>query len=383
MSAMFQRRAVRRCLQLCRTIGQPGSLSSYNAARGGVTSEAVASRGLTTMRAVYAEDGKAVLRDVPVPTPGRGEVLLKVEAAGVNRADCVQRSGNYPPPPGASEALGLEVVGRVEACGPEADGQVAPGSRVMTILAGGGYAEYCTAPAATCIPADSGKAATDLCAIPEAWITAYQLLMYVGKVQKGEVVLIHAGASSVGMAATQMALQVAGALPIITCSAGKMDMVRKLGATQVVDRNANDGDWTAAVKDAANALRQAQGLPERKGVELVLDPVGGSYWSHNAEVLAADGRLVVYGLMGGAKVKGIILGDILRKRLQVLGTTLRAREVVYKQELSHRFAAEVLPLLMDGTLQAPVDRVMKLQDAEEALNVMMSNANLGKIVLVP
>jgi len=325
--------------------------------------------------------------EVPVPQPGEHELLLKVEAAGVNRADCMQAAGNYPPPPGASELLGLEVVGTVVKCGLNTS-KHAEGARVMSILAGGGYAEYCVVHELVAMACPEtwrgGEAATsvELCAIPETWSTAHQLLHLVGKAQENEVVVVHAGASGVGIAACQIAKHFTKAIAIVTCSASKMQAAKDAGAAAVVDRGDGTG-WAAAVLEAANKEREARGLPAKTGVEVVLDPVGASYCEQNCEILAMDGRWVVYGLMGGMTAPGPLLGKVLTKRIQILGTTLRARTVEYKAELSDHVSTQIVPLHVSGDFRAPVCKTFKLEEAADALKMMSESQNLGKIVLVP
>jgi NADPH:quinone reductase-like Zn-dependent oxidoreductase len=356
------------------------------------------------------------LGEYPTPEPGPGELLVKVKAAGVNRADILQRRGRYPPPPGASPILGLDVAGVVE----RAISEWQPGDRVCGLLPGGGYAEHVTMPAGLAIPIPPSLSFDEAAAIPEVFLTAFQCLVWIGGLRdlrepagspadvnarsgspSGEGatgfvgaaggiraggplarerwsgtpdwvprhVLIHAGASGVGTAAIQL-VRDAGAQPLVTAGTdAKLEACRALGA--VAAFNYKEGSFTPAVR-AATAGR---------GVDLVLDVVGAPYWEQNLECLALDGRIVLIATMGGGRVEGFDLAALMRKRAWVTGTTLRVRDLGYKIRLTRELATHAMPRFADGRLRAVVDRVFDWKDAAEAHRYMEENRNVGKIVL--
>ncbi|XP_074050613.1 quinone oxidoreductase PIG3 [Macrotis lagotis] len=312
------------------------------------------------------------LKEVAKPKPGPGEVLLKVSASALNRADVLQRRGQYKPPPGASNILGLEASGQVAQVGPGCQGPWKEGSLAMALLAGGGQAEYVVVPEDHLMPIPHGLTLIQAAAIPEAWLTAFQLLHSVGRVKAGETVLIHAGSSGVGTAAVQLALQ-AGAIPLITAgSPDKIKAVKKLGAA--AGFNYKEEDFSAA------ALEFTKGA----GVNVILDCIGGSYWEKNVACLAQDGRWVLYGLLGGAEVHGELLSKLLAKRGSLLASLLRSRDKKYKAELVAAFTQQILPHFdqdEQGALRPVVDRVYPLKQVMEAHTYMEENKNLGKIVL--
>ncbi|XP_044540551.1 quinone oxidoreductase PIG3 [Gracilinanus agilis] len=312
------------------------------------------------------------LKKVAKPEPGPGEVLLKVAASALNRADVLQRRGQYSPPAGASNILGLEASGRVAEVGPGCRGPWKEGLPVMALLAGGGQAEYVAVPEGHLMPIPNGLTFTQAAAIPEAWLTAFQLLHVVGQVKAGDTVLIHAGSSGVGTAAVQLARQ-AGAVPLITAgSQDKIEAVEKLGAA--AGFNYKEGDFSAAT------LEFTQGA----GANIILDCIGGSYWEKNVACLAPDGRWVLYGLLGGAEVQGELLSRLLAKRGSLLTSLLRSRDKKYKAELVAAFTQQILPHFdqaKPGALRPVVDTVYPLRQVADAHLYMEQNKNLGKIVL--
>ncbi|XP_018430955.1 PREDICTED: quinone oxidoreductase PIG3 [Nanorana parkeri] len=312
------------------------------------------------------------VKEVIRPVPKEGEVLIQVHASALNRADLLQTRGRYPPPPGASLILGLEAVGKVVALGPGADGCWKIGDRVMALLAGGGNAQYVAAPASQLMPIPPGMTDTDAASIPEAWLTAYQLLHFVGKVQKGETVLIHAGASGVGTAAIQLC-RLAGVLPIVTAgSAEKLEFAKKLGAASGF--NYREEDFGAKCLETTNNV----------GADIILDCVGATHWQKNLQCLNTDGRWVVYGLMGSGEIHGDFLTMLLKKRGSMLASTLRARSREYKTELVKAFTEQVLPYFKPGgsiQLQPIVDSVFPFDQIADAHRRMEANKNTGKIVL--
>eukprot|EP00039_Didymoeca_costata_P002032 m.57131 g.57131 ORF g.57131 m.57131 type:complete len:335 (+) comp11080_c0_seq1:98-1102(+) len=303
----------------------------------------------------------------PRPSPKEGEILVRVVACGINRAETLQRKGKYPAPPGASEILGLEAVGYVAALGagvtePPVD------SRVAVLLAGGGYAEYVAVPAQHAMVIPDGIDWLSAAAIPEVWLTAYQLLHLVGNVKSGDTVLIHAGGSGVGLAAIQLAVAI-GATPIITAGSElKIQKAIEMGAAQGFLRH---GDWVTEVKQYTS----------NEGVSLVLDCVGQDYWEKNCEVLAKDGTWVLYGLLSGGAVNGNMLAKILGKRIQLKGTTLRARTNEYKTKLVQEFAAKCMPLFASKKFKTVVDGAFSMEQAAEAHKRMESNSNIGKLII--
>jgi len=336
---------------------------------------AAAAGSSRSMRAVVVETpGKPegmVIAEVSVPKPGPAELLIRIQATAVNRADTLQRKGSYNPPPGVTDVLGLEAAGVVDAVGTECTGPFKVGDRAMVLLAGGGYAEYVSVDERHAMPVPDKLSIVEAAAIPEVWLTAYQLLHLVGKAQPGDTVMIHAGGSGVGTAATQLALLHGCKVLVTAGSEAKRARSLELGASHAFARGDGWAEEVARVTGGA-------------GVNLVLDCVGGSYWKQNAEALGMEGRWVVYGLMGGAAVDGAILGAILRKRLSISGTTLRARTNDYKAELVASFSANALPLFAGSPakLLPVVDRTFPLEKVVEAHVTMEANANNGKIVLL-
>ncbi len=323
------------------------------------------------MRAVVASrpGGPEVLEVVerPDPVPGPGEVLVRVAATAVNRADVLQRQGAYPPPPGAPDVLGLECSGTVAALGDGAEGW-APGDRVMAVVAGGGYAELAVVPAATLLPVPAGIDLVDAAAIPEVFTTVHDNVVLRGRLARGETLLVHGAASGIGTAAVQVAVR-AGARVLATASSrAKLDAAIALGAAAGIDYTAED--FTAAARDATGG----------RGVDVILDVVGGPYLARNLDALAVEGRLVVIGLQGGAAAE-LDLGRVLRRRLTVTGSTLRSRSVEEKAALAARVRADVLPGFADGSLRPVIDRVLDLTDAAAAHRTLESGDHVGKIVL--
>jgi putative PIG3 family NAD(P)H quinone oxidoreductase len=303
-----------------------------------------------------------------MPEPGADEVLIKVEAAGVNRPDVMQRQGRYPPPPGAPDIPGLEVAGRVAAAGAAA-GSFKPGDQVCALVAGGGYAEYCVAPAAQCLPMPRGMDAVHAAAIPETTFTVWTNLIERGRLVAGESVLIHGGSSGIGTTAIQLA-RAHGARVFATAgSAEKCAACEALGAELAI--NYHETDFVAAIKDATHGA----------GVNLVIDMVGGDYLQRNLESLAMDGRLVQIGQLGGPKAQ-INMIPVLRRRLTITGSTLRARSVAEKGAIARSVHEHVWPLFESGAMKVVVHATYPLAEAAAAHRMMESSAHIGKLVLV-
>jgi len=312
---------------------------------------------------------EVVTRPIPRPLLDR-QVLLRVHCSALNRADTLQRKGAYPPPPGATDVLGLEAAGTVEMRGPNCSSKFGPGARVMALLPGGGFGEYAVVDERHLMPVPDAWDFATAAAVPEVWLTAFQLLHWVGKLRASDRVLVHAGASGVGTALCQLARQ-AGATVFATASASKLKHLLSAGAHHALDRK---GDWAAALLQA-----------ERAGVSLILDPVGGAeHGERNCAVAAVDARWVLYGLMAGPVPSPGLLRAVLTKRLHLLGSTLRARSDDYKAELVDGFvAAGTLEQLERGPLRPVLDATSfdGLERADEALDYLETDRSVGKVVL--
>ena len=299
-----------------------------------------------------------VFGEAPDPVRGPDEVLVRVKATAVNRADLLQAAGKYPPPPGAPEILGLEAAGVVEGTG----------ENVFFLLAGGGYAEKVAVPRGMLMPIPEPMGFVEAASIPEAWFTAYLNLFLEAGLKAGEKALIHAAGSGVGTAALQLVRR-AGATAVATVrSPRKLGVTLTLGATLAIDTSA---------KDFAEEIEKAWGPG---AVDVVLDPVGGSFLERNIRVMARGGRLVLIASMGGGS-STIDLRSVLLKRLRIVGSTLRSRPTPEKIALTEAFVRDVLPGFSDGTLATVVDSVLPLARAGDAFRRMAANENVGKIVL--
>jgi putative PIG3 family NAD(P)H quinone oxidoreductase len=321
------------------------------------------------MRAVIVKSpgGPEVLEigEVPDPQPGPHDLLVRVRAAGVNRADLLQRLGRYPPPPGESEILGMEIAGEVV----RGSGAFAPGDRVMALLAGGGYAELARVPAALAMRIPEGMSFVEAAAIPEAFLTAWLNLFLLGRLAPGEVVVVHAGASGVGSAALQLCRGVASVV-LATASEPKHAACLELGATHVLARD-----------QVPSALAQTVQRIAGRGADLIFDLVGGSYLEANIAALGLQGRLCCMSTMGGSKAP-LDLGTLLMRRLTVMGSTLRTRTLEQKAKLVADFARNALPRFARGELRPIVARTVPLERVREAHEAMARNEVVGKIVLV-
>lgn len=307
--------------------------------------------------------------EVPRPEPQAGEVLIKVEATAINRADTLQRRGRYPVPTGVTDILGLEAAGYIFQKGPDCGDNWTVGDRVMALLNGGGNAEYVTCPESQLMKIPSNLNFVQAAAIPEVWITAFQILHTISNVHAGDYVLIHGGASGVGTAAIQLCVQ-ASAQPLVTAgSVSKLNTALSLGAVAAFNYKQDD------------VMKDVMKVTNGTGVNVVLDCVGGSMAETNINVLAVDGKWIVYGLMGGGDISGDLLRKVLNKRLTIIGTTLRSRSPQYKKELVSSFSKDALPLFENGTLKPIIHAVLPLDRIGEAHRMMEDNVNTGKIVL--
>ncbi len=308
------------------------------------------------------------LREVATPEPGAGEILVRVRAAGVNRADVLQRMGQYPPPPGAAaDVPGLEFAGEVEALGPGSSGWKA-GDRVMGLVPAGAYAEYVAVHEAVALPVPTGWTFAQAAAVPEAFITAHDALFRQMRLRAGERVLIHAVGSGVGTAALQLAKAFGARTFGTSRTAAKLEAARALGLEVGIDTSRDD---------FAQVVRQRTA---GAGVDVVLDLVGGPVLAGSLQALARGGRMIVVGLTGGRSAP-IDLGAVLSKRLTIVGTVLRARTLEEKIAVTSHFARDVLPLFEGGIVKPVVARSLPLAEAAEAHRQLEANVVFGKLVL--
>jgi putative PIG3 family NAD(P)H quinone oxidoreductase len=324
------------------------------------------------MRAVVADrpGGPDVLSvvDVPDPAPpGPGEVTITVTAAGVNRPDLLQRQGKYPPPPGASEILGLECSGRIAEVGPDVQG-FAPGDEVCALLAGGGYAERVVVPAGQVLPRPEGVSLVEAAALPETVCTVWSNVFMLGGLRPDETLLVHGGASGIGTTAIQLGRALGARVLATVGSAEKAVRCRELGAFAVANYRLED--FVGFVR------RESDG----HGADVILDIVGAPYLARNLDALATAGRLIVLGLQGGRR-GDIDLGTLLAKRGAVLATTLRGRPLAEKATIIASVAENVWPLIADGHFRPVIDRVLPLDQAAEAHRVLEASGHVGKVLL--
>jgi len=306
-----------------------------------------------------------LIRERPTPRPGPGEVLIQVAAAGLNRADILQRRGFYPSPAGSPEWPGMEVAGTILAVASDV-GEFGPGDAVCALVAGGGYAEYCVAPIGQVLPLPAGLDLLQAASLPEAYFTVWSNVFDLARLRAGERLLVHGGASGIGVAAIQLA-RARGAVVFVT--AGTDDKCRfceSLGAQRAI--NYRSEDFVAVIRAAAG------------GVDVVLDMVGGDYLPRNLEALAPEGRMVIIATQGGSSAK-LDLMKLMQKRAMLTGTTLRPRPLAFKAAIKAALLREVWPLLDSGVIRPVVDRVFAFDEAAAAHAYMESGAHQGKIVL--
>ncbi len=324
-----------------------------------------------TMTAIEIAEpgGPEVLRPVerPRPAPGVGELLIEVAAAGVSRPDVLQRRGGYPPPPGASNIPGLEVAGTVAALGPGAHGwQI--GDPVCALVSGGGYAEFCAAPTAQCLPVPEGFDMTQAAALPETFFTVWTNVFQRGRLQAGERFLVHGGSSGIGTTAIQIAAARGARVFATAGTADKCAACERLGAERAI--NYRDEDFVAVVKQATGG----------EGVDVILDMVGGDYIQRNIKALRTEGRIVYIAFLGGSKAEIDFL-PLMLKRATLTGSTLRPRSVEQKSAIADELRAEVWPLLDAGRIAPVIDSTFALADAAGAHARMDGGEHIGKIVL--
>jgi NADPH2:quinone reductase len=303
----------------------------------------------------------------PVPAPGPNEILIRVAAAGVNRSDAMQRSGSYPPPPGASDLPGLEVAGEVVALGKGAS-KFKPGDKVMSLVSGGGYAQYCAAHESTAMAIPSGLSMLEAGATPETLMTVWHNVFERGGLKAGETLLIHGGSSGIGTMAIQLA-KAFGARVIVTVgSKDKADACLRLRADHAI--NYKTHDFVAEIKTLTGGT----------GVNLILDMVGGDYIERNYDIAAIEGRVVQIAFLNGAKAT-VNFAKLMMKRLHHTGSTLRPRSVADKAAMISAIEAKVLPLMHEGRIKPLIDSSFPLEKAADAHRRMETGAHVGKIVL--
>ncbi len=309
-----------------------------------------------------------VLADVPDPVAGPGEVLLDVTAAGVNRADVMQRLGFYPPPPGAPAYPGLEVSGRISGLAPGVQGW-ARGDEVCALLSGGGYAERVAVPAGQLLPVPAGVSLADAAALPEVTCTVWSNIMLTAGLRAGETLLVHGGSSGVGTMAIQLARVVGARVAVTAGSAEKLDVCRSLGAEILV--NYREADFVGAVKEQTDG----------HGADVILDNMGAKYLARNVDVLAEGGRLVVIGLQGGTSAE-LDLGALLRKRASVAATSLRARSAAEKAAIVSAVREHVWPMVESGRVRPIIHSRYALAEAVRAHEELEASTHIGKILLL-
>ena len=324
-----------------------------------------------TMTAIEIAEpgGPEMLRPVtrPLPTLAAGDVLIKTAAAGVNRPDVSQRKGGYPPPPGASDIPGLELAGTVVAVAPGAT-RWTVGDQVTALVAGGGYGEYCTAPAGQCLPWPTGFNAVQAAALPENYFTVWSNLVGRAKLQAGETILIHGGSSGIGTTAIQIAKSLGATVLVTAGSDGKCAACLKLGAARAI--NYKTEDYVAAAKDFTGG----------KGLNVILDMVGGDYIARDIAALAPEGRLVFIAFQKGRKAE-IDFQPIMLKRLTVTGSTLRPRDVAFKSAVARELEERAWPWLASGKIAPIIQATFPLREAADAHRLMEAGDHIGKIML--
>ncbi|MGO4388144.1 NAD(P)H-quinone oxidoreductase [Microvirga sp. 2YAF29] len=325
----------------------------------------------STMRAVITDGsgGPEVLKLVerPVPQPGEGEILVRIKAAGINRPDVIQRQGGYPPPPGASDILGLEFAGEIVALGKSAT-RFKPGDRVMALVAGGAYAEYAVVHETNALPIPEGLSWEEAGAVPETTFTVWTNVFERGRLKAGETLLLHGGTSGIGTTAIQLAKALSAKVIATAGSADKCDACTRLGADVAV--NYRNQDFVAAVKEATGG----------RGADVILDMVGGDYIPRNYEAAAQDGRIVQIAFLQGSKVE-LDFRRLMLKRLTHTGSTLRSRTVLEKSAIAQDLEAKVLPLLAKGLCKPVMDSTFAFEDVAKAHARMDGGEHIGKIVL--
>lgn len=324
------------------------------------------------MRAVlikeFGDVDQLYIGEVDAPKLKPNSIRVKVVATALNRADTLQRKGFYPPPPGASTVLGLEMAGEVIEVGSKV-AKWKKGDSVFGLLAGGGYAEQVVIHEDVAMSIPKGMSYTDAAGIPEVFLTAFQALSYLAKLQPSEQILIHAGASGVGTAAIQLAKAIGAGKVIVTASKGKHQICKDLGADVTIDyASQNFQEEIAKTTDGV-------------GVDVIIDFLAAAYFQKNINSLNFDGRMIMLALMGGMQLDNVNIGNILRKRIRIIGSTLRARTLDYKIGLTKDFSDFAMHRFADGSLKPVIDSIYNWKDVREAHSYMEANKNKGKIIL--
>jgi NADPH2:quinone reductase len=307
------------------------------------------------------------LTERPVPPLSAHQVLVKVTAAGINRPDAMQRHGLYPPPPGASDIPGLEIAGTIAALGANVD-QLNVGAPVCALVTGGGYAEYCAASTALCLPIPKGFDFIQAAALPETFITVWSNVFDRARLSPGETLLVHGGSSGIGTTAIQLAKAFGARVTVTAGSDVKCEFCLHLGA---------DAAFNYRNQDFVDAIKQ---FTENRGVDVILDMIGGDYLPKNLKCLAHDGRLIQIAIQHGAKAE-VDLWQIMLKRLTLTGSTLRARDDLFKQQIAEKLQEKVWPLLSSGKIRPVIDSVFDLDEAAKAHERLESGQHIGKIIL--
>lgn len=308
-----------------------------------------------------------VWTEVPDPEPGPGEVIVDVRASAVNRADLLQRQGQYPPPPGAPAYPGLECSGVVASLGPDATGWEV-GQEVCALLAGGGYAERVAVPAGQLLPVPAGVDLVHAAALPEVACTVWSNVVAIARLKKGETLLVHGGGGGIGTFAIQLGVAL-GATVVVTARAAKHERLRELGAAHTIDYREQD------------FVEEVRRVTDGRGADVILDIMGAAYLPRNVAALATGGRLVVIGMQGGRKGE-LDLGMLLAKRASVTATALRSRPLAEKAEIVRGVREEVWPLVESGAIHPIVDRWVRMPDAADAHRLLETSDHLGKVLLV-
>ena len=329
---------------------------------------------MSTMQAVEITSfgGPEVLQlcERPRPEAGLGELLIRVTASGVNRPDVLQRTGNYPVPPGASDLPGLEVAGVVESgdAAAMAEAGLKPGDRVCALVAGGGYAQWCVAPVGQCLPVPSGLSDIEAASLPETFFTVWSNVFDRARLQKGETLLIQGGSSGIGVTAIQMAKAMGARVIVTVGSEDKAQACRALGADHAINYKTQD------------FVREVADFTGGAGVNVILDMVAGAYVAREIDCLADEGRLVIIAVQGGVKAE-FNAGAVLRRRLAITGSTLRPRPIAFKAAIAQSLKSHVWPLIESGAIKPVIHSVFPAADAAGAHTLMESNQHIGKLVL--
>lgn len=319
------------------------------------------------MITIEIENGVLKPTKRPIPTPSANQALIKVEAAGVNRPDVMQRKGLYPPPPGASDIPGLEVAGTIQALGDGID-HLNTGDRVCALVTGGGYAEYCLASAELCLPVPEGLSFTQAAALPETFFTVWSNVFDRAQLQPGETLLVHGGTGGIGTTAIQLAKAFNARIIITAGSEAKCEFCLQLGADAAINYKKTD------------FVEEVKRLTDNKGVNVILDMIGGDYFPRNLKCMSDDARLVQIAVQMGPKAE-INLLPVMLKRLTITGSTLRARDDKFKAAIAAKLLEKVWPLLKSGVIKPVIHSTFALTDAAKAHQLMESSQHIGKIIL--